>query len=93
MHWYAMDRELREGAVGKPLREKRQVLLANDTAAEQKGLYMGEVGILEGRVNGDQQPRVRTFEYGVLMADFVAQIMDADGWGPRLGIWTTPCTS
>ena len=79
MHWYVMDRELREGAVEKLLREKRQVLLANDPAAEQKGLYMGEVGILEGRANGDQQPRVRTFEYGVLMADFAAQIMDA-GW-------------
>jgi hypothetical protein len=40
---------------------------------------MGEAGVIEGRTNGDQQPRVKTFTYGVLMADFIAQTARA-GW-------------
>jgi hypothetical protein len=35
--------------------------------------------MIEGKINGDQQPRVKTFEYGVLMADYFAQVARA-GW-------------
>jgi hypothetical protein len=35
--------------------------------------------MIEGKTNGDQQPRVKTFPYGVLMADYLAQAARA-GW-------------
>ena len=49
------------------------MLLRTDPDAASKGLYLAEAGVIQGRVNGDQQPRVKTFAYGVLMADLVAQ--------------------
>lgn len=79
MHWYVKDQELLDGDIEKLLRTKREMLLATDPQAAAKGLYMGEAGIIEGRVNGDQQPRVKGYDYGVLMADFVAQVARA-GW-------------
>lgn len=79
MHWYAKDAEVRGGEVERLLREKRTVVLANDPAAGAKRFFLGEAGLVEGKTNGDQQPRVRTFEYGVLMADLAAQVARA-GW-------------
>ncbi len=79
MHWYVRDKELFDGDVERLLRAKREMLLATDPQAARKNLYMGEAGIIQGRVNGDQQPRVKDYEYGVLMADFVAQVARA-GW-------------
>ena len=68
-----------EGRVTELLAQKRAVVLANDAAAHAKPFFMGEVGMVDGKINGDQQPRVKTFPYGVFMADFVAQIAGA-GW-------------
>jgi hypothetical protein len=79
MHWYVKDKELLDGEIEKLLASKRQMLLATDPQAKAKNLYMGEAGIIQGRVNGDQQPRVKDYDYGVLMADFVAQVARA-GW-------------
>lgn len=79
MHWYVKDRELLDGDVEKLLREKREVLVRNDPQFASKNLYLGEAGIIQGRVNGDQQPRVKDYDYGVLMADLVAQVAGA-GW-------------
>ena len=60
-------------------REKRRVVLANDPQAGSKRLFLAESGLLDGKCNGDQQPRVKTFAYGVMMADYVAQVAAA-GW-------------
>lgn len=79
MHWYAKDKELLDGEVEKLLSAKREMLRKTDPQAAAKNLYMGEAGIITGRVNGDQQPRVKDFDYGVLMADYVAQVARA-GW-------------
>lgn len=79
MHWYVKDQELFNGDIEKLLAAKREMLLKTDPNAASKGLYMAEVGVIQGRVNGDQQPRVKDFVYGVLMADFVAQVARA-GW-------------
>ncbi len=79
MHWYAGDREVTDGRIEALLAEKHKVVLANDPAAAGKPFFMGEVGLVEGKTNGDQQPRVKTFEYGVHMADIAAQIGRA-GW-------------
>lgn len=79
MHWYVKDKELADGAIEQLLTEKRQMLAKTDPGINGKNLYMGEAGVIEGRTNGDQQPRVKTFVYGVLMADFIAQTARA-GW-------------
>jgi hypothetical protein len=79
MHWYAKDKDIFSGEIEKVLSEKRKVILANDPQARSKRLFLAESGLLDGKGNGDQQQRVKTFPYGVLMADYVAQVARA-GW-------------
>ncbi|MGC9943318.1 MAG: hypothetical protein ABSE48_15935 [Verrucomicrobiota bacterium] len=79
MHWYATDREVLDGEIEKLLEAKRKVILANDPDAAEKWFFLAESGLIDGKCNGDQQPRVRTFPYGVMMADYVAQVAQA-GW-------------
>ena len=79
MHWYATDREVLEGRVEELLTRKRSIVLANDPKARTKPFFMGEVGLVDGKTNGDQQPRVKQFDYGVIMADLAAQIARS-GW-------------
>lgn len=79
MHWYPTDDEVRRGAIYQLLREKHDLILREDPDAGSKPIYLGEAGLITGRVNGDQQPRVRTAAYGVLMADYMAQLLQA-GW-------------
>ncbi|MCY3024344.1 MAG: hypothetical protein NTW87_35660 [Planctomycetota bacterium] len=79
MHWYVMDKEVLGGQIEKLLTNKREVLFRTDPQADSKRRFLGEAGVFEGRCNGDQQPRVKTFVYGVLMADYMAQVARA-GW-------------
>ena len=79
LHWYAMDSEVLDGSLERVLTDKRQVIEKTDPRGVAKPRFLGESGLITGRVNGDQQPRVRTFEYGVLVADYVAQAARA-GW-------------
>jgi hypothetical protein len=79
MHWYAKDSEVLNGDIEKLLNQKREMLLKTDAGALAKPRFVGEAGLIEGKTNGDQQPRVKTFEYGVLMADYFAQVARA-GW-------------
>jgi hypothetical protein len=79
VHWYATDREIVDGQVETLLSAKRRVILANDPGAAGKRFFLGECGLIDGKCNADQQPRVKTFLYGVLMADFMAQVVHA-GW-------------
>ena len=79
MHWYARDSDVLDGKIEALLREKSGVLKENDAKFASKRRFMGEAGMIEGKTNGDQQPRVKTFPYGVLMADYFAQVARA-GW-------------
>lgn len=79
MHWYATDREVLDGEIETLLAAKKNVILANDPHAAAKRFFLAESGLLDGKCNGDQQPRVRTFPYGVMMADYAAQVVQA-GW-------------
>jgi hypothetical protein len=79
MHWYAKDREVLDGDIARVLGAKRKVILANDPHAADKRFFLAESGLLDGKCNGDQQPRVKTFPYGVMMADYAAQVVQA-GW-------------
>ena len=81
MHWYATDTEVLDGKLRELLAAKRNVLFQNDVNVASKRMFLAESGLLDGKTNGDQQPRVKTFEYGVLMADYAAQVMQADWMG------------
>ncbi len=79
LHWYALDPEVYNDSIEKLLRKKKQMLLGMGPNVAQKHVFLGESGLLTGRINGDQQPRVKTFGYGVMMADYAAQTFRA-GW-------------
>jgi hypothetical protein len=79
MHWYAKDAEVTGGRIESLLKEKREMLRSTDPEAGSKPLFLAESGMIEGKTNGDQQPRVKEFVYGVLMADYMAQVARA-GW-------------
>jgi hypothetical protein len=79
MHWYAKDAEVLDGRIEKLLQEKREMLRKTAPQSASQPLFLGESGMIEGKVNGDQQPRVKEFVYGVLMADYIAQVARA-GW-------------
>ena len=82
-HWYALEDELRSGAIETALREMRTQAEAADPI-KGKTFFLGEAGLLTGKTNGDQQPRVKTFEYGLLMADMIGQVYRA-GWQGLIG--------
>jgi hypothetical protein len=79
LHWYAQDDEVFGGLMEKLLREKREHALKTDPRAKDKLMVLGESGILSGKTKNDQQHRVKNFEYGVMMADYTAQVGRA-GW-------------
>jgi hypothetical protein len=79
LHWYAFDAEVLDGTIETLLRQKRQSLGEANPRALSQALLVAESGLLDGKTNGDQQPRVRTFEYGVMMADYDTQVARA-GW-------------
>lgn len=79
MHWYAKDKDILDGEIERVLSAKRRVVGANDPQAASKRFFLAESGLLDGKCNGDQQPRVKTFDYGVMMSDYVAQVAGA-GW-------------
>jgi len=79
LHWYAFDEEVRDGSIERVLSETIRSLRKSDPNAAHKPFMVCESGILTGKTNGDQQPRVRTFEYGVMMADYLTQVANS-GW-------------
>ena len=79
LHWYALDPEVYNDVMERILTKKTRMLQQAGPVAANKQRFMGESGMLTGRVNGDQQPRVKTFSYGVIMSDYCAQVARA-GW-------------
>jgi hypothetical protein len=79
MHWYAKDSDVLTGKIETLLAEKRAMLRKTDPQSATQPLFIGESGMIDGKTNGDQQPRVKEFAYGVLMADYMAQVARA-GW-------------
>lgn len=86
MHIYATDQQIFGDKLEKTLRHASQVIDRDDPEGVVKERFIAESGIVTGKIQAlDQQPRVRTFGYGVEMADYVAQVaragwMGADAW-------------
>jgi hypothetical protein len=84
IHWYASDDEVLSGIIHKRLAELSSNLRLKDPSVA-KPLFLGEIGIYSGAEHGDQQPRTRTYEYGLylayyLMQSFQAGFQGAIGW-------------
>ncbi|MFC4098872.1 discoidin domain-containing protein [Paenibacillus xanthanilyticus] len=76
VHRYVNDRDIVSGEMERMVREKRDFIDRHDPEGAAKPYLMTEAGIVEGKDEAhDQQSRVRTFEYGLLMADFAIQTM------------------
>jgi hypothetical protein len=86
MHIYATDRQVFGDDIEAQLRQASKVIDRNDPEGLVKERFIAESGLVTGKIEAlDQQPRVRTFNYGVEMADYVAQVaragwMGADAW-------------
>jgi hypothetical protein len=84
-HIYATDPEVYDDTIEAELSRARTLLIA-DSSNQGKERFVAESGLQDGKIESlDQQPRVRTFPYGVMMADYVAQVaragwMGADAW-------------
>ncbi|MBF0442791.1 MAG: cellulase family glycosylhydrolase, partial [Oligoflexales bacterium] len=74
-HWYAKNEDILSGNVEKTMTEQYEYIKARDGKLHSKGFLMAEAGVFTGRTNGDQQPAVRTFDYGVMMTDYAVQTM------------------
>ena len=79
IHWYARDGEIYNNTIMPTLAREKRMVESLAPNARHKLFVISESGLIQGRCNGDQQPRVKTFGYGVLMADYAAQVFRA-GW-------------
>jgi len=75
IHWYATGDAVRSGMVEQTVSEFRDRVFNEDPLGRFKGLGMGEMGLSDGRTNGDQQVRTRQYNYGVDMFDYAVQLM------------------
>ncbi|QUI21651.1 hypothetical protein HZI73_04795 [Vallitalea pronyensis] len=74
VHHYASDNSIINGEIEKFVKKKRELIHHQDTPS--KAFYMGEAGLVTGKdAYYDQQHRVKNFDYGVYMADYIIQSM------------------
>ncbi len=79
IHWYPKNAEVCNGLIEPALVREKRLVVSIDHTAVRKPFVVSEAGLIDGRCNGDQQPHVKTFAYGVRMADYAAQVFRA-GW-------------
>ncbi len=77
VHWYATDKEIENADFEKEMAYYRDYITQHDPYGKTKQFFMGEAGMLTGKNDFDQQKNIATFQYGVWMADFVVQSMNA----------------
>ncbi|WP_214072981.1 hypothetical protein [Mucilaginibacter sp. dw_454] len=78
VHWYAMAKEINSESFEKELAYYRDYINTNDPNGKSKPFFLGEGGMLEGKSKTlDQQKMIGTFQYGVWMADYAVQSMQA----------------
>lgn len=74
------DSQVVNGDIESTVSSKRSLL--NGSSQSSKMLWLGELGMKEGRSSTyDSQPRVANFDYGVLIADGLAQTIRGGGAG------------
>ncbi len=68
VHMYPSIDEITNGEIEKTVKKQRNTVTGKD-------FYMTEIGMVTGKTDGDSQPYVKEFSYGVIMADAVSQVM------------------
>lgn len=68
VHMYPTIDEITNGKIEDTVKEQRSIVKGKD-------FYMTEIGMVTGKTDGDSQPYVKKFSYGVIMADAVSQVM------------------
>ncbi len=80
IHWYPHDAAICNGRIESTLIREKRLVESLDLSSRHKPFVVSESGLIDGRRRHyDQQPRVKHFDYGVLMADYAAQVFRA-GW-------------
>ena len=73
-HWYVFREEIRRGLLELYAREQLRQIHRADPG---KPFILGELGIMDGKTERDQNPDVFRFWYGLAMADAVVQALRA----------------
>ncbi|MDN4525176.1 discoidin domain-containing protein [Fictibacillus fluitans] len=73
IHRYATDKDVLEGNIESVAQSKRNYILDHDPKGSKKDFFMGEAGLIDGKNEHDQQKRIGSYEYGVLMSDYILQ--------------------
>lgn len=73
-HWYVVREEIRRGLLELYAREQLRQIHAADPG---KPFILGELGIMDGKTERDQNPDVFRFWYGLAMADAAIQTIRA----------------
>jgi hypothetical protein len=71
-HWYVWNEQIVTGRLGPFTREHLKLIREKDPG---KQYILGEIGILDGKNQNDQQLNVYNFWYGVSMADAAIQMI------------------
>ena len=77
-HWYVLREEIRRGLLELYAREQLRQIRRADPG---KPFVLGELGIMDGKTERDQNPDVFRFWYGLAMADAAIQVLRAGGNG------------
>ena len=77
LHYYATDKEIESGFYGREMSYYRDYISFKDPKGKEKQFFMAEAGMVTGKNKVDQQTNIATFQYGVWMADFAVQSMNA----------------
>ncbi len=71
IHKYETNANILSGYLEYLVRLKRDFITQNDS--KDKPFFITEAGLVDGKDQSNNQTRIRDFEYGVYMADYVAQ--------------------
>ncbi|EES72403.1 hypothetical protein POTG_03011 [Paenibacillus sp. oral taxon 786 str. D14] len=75
IHIYADYNTVVSGEMERIFAAKKEYVVLHDPSGNKKDFYLTEAGMLTGKTDGDSQPQVKQFWYGVSMADLAAQSM------------------
>jgi hypothetical protein len=81
IHRYATVDEVRTGKLQQHYQTQWQYALAKDPNAKSKPMIVGEAGLTAKGFSAGNNPLHLTYEYGLSMADYAAQAVNAGSWG------------
>ncbi|MFC1479705.1 hypothetical protein ACFL6F_03825, partial [Planctomycetota bacterium] len=80
IHRYTRGQELLDGKLNTYYLKSWQYALVKDPEAKTKPMIVGEAGVWTRGTGASQNPMHMDFEYGVKMADYAVQAVNAGSW-------------